>query len=343
MPYVNLKNKQALIGALAPVVGKALGKLENEVESKLNEQIDNFRREGCPNLGTLGNIDKDIQNIIRTIGQIENRLSKIRKIPKRLKRPAKALDKAIKIILKLPIPQAVFGFGIPVGITTKFSDVLHLLKETVAKLNEEIDSITAILDSPESILKGIREKLNKFQIPTMNCKVEAALREEVDKGNLSIEELTNKGLFNPEDEVYIFSSLLPVFMGDIDGNTPDELINGLTIDQAIESLEKSLTTLETLNVDESIKDNLRRTIDRFRNSTKEEQVTSGAYQHTGPNGIVYTLEIEKVPDSPSIAPQRYAIAKDPSGVIVLKGPKSFSSSEIVLLEEVKFRIDNQLP
>lgn len=57
----------------------------------------------------------------------------------------------------------------------------------------------------------------------------------------------------------------------------------------------------------------------------------------------YELIIVDDPNSPSIAPRRYAIAKDKAGVIVLYGPSSFSSDTKVLLDEIKFRIDNQLP
>jgi hypothetical protein len=57
----------------------------------------------------------------------------------------------------------------------------------------------------------------------------------------------------------------------------------------------------------------------------------------------YKLVIVDDPNSPKIAPRRYAIAKDKSGVIVLYGPSSFSSDTKVLLDEIKFRIDNQLP
>ena len=57
----------------------------------------------------------------------------------------------------------------------------------------------------------------------------------------------------------------------------------------------------------------------------------------------YKLEIIEDPNSPRIAPRRYAIAKDRRGIVVLKGQPSFSSSTDVLLDEIKFRIDNQLP
>ncbi|CAB4125222.1 hypothetical protein UFOVP54_85 [uncultured Caudovirales phage] len=55
----------------------------------------------------------------------------------------------------------------------------------------------------------------------------------------------------------------------------------------------------------------------------------------------YTLAIVQDPDSPKIAPRRFAIAMDRSGVMKLRGQSSFSSDTQVLLDELKFKIDNQ--
>jgi hypothetical protein len=77
-------------------------------------------------------------------------------------------------------------------------------------------------------------------------------------------------------------------------------------------------------------------------NTGSENNTGGAtdpnYEYRG-----YKLEIIQDPNSPKIAPRRYAIAKDRRGIVVLRGEPSFSSSTDVLLDEIKFRIDNQLP
>jgi len=55
----------------------------------------------------------------------------------------------------------------------------------------------------------------------------------------------------------------------------------------------------------------------------------------------YLLKIVKDPSSPKLAPKHFAIGiKD--GSTQIKGPSSFSSSKKVLLDEIKFRIDNQL-
>lgn len=64
---------------------------------------------------------------------------------------------------------------------------------------------------------------------------------------------------------------------------------------------------------------------------------------TNLNGTPYTIKVITDPNSPSIAPQRRAIAIDKRGVTVLKGPLSFASESKVLIEELKFRINNQLP
>lgn len=73
-------------------------------------------------------------------------------------------------------------------------------------------------------------------------------------------------------------------------------------------------------------------------NTGSEGTPNSDYLYKG-----YTLEIVQDPNSPKVAPRRYAIAKDRVGVIVLYGPSSFSSDTQVLLDEIKFRIDNQLP
>ena len=61
------------------------------------------------------------------------------------------------------------------------------------------------------------------------------------------------------------------------------------------------------------------------------------------NGKDYKISVLTDPNSPSVAPRRFAVAKDQLGVVILRGPSSFASSTEVLIEELKFRIDNQLP
>lgn len=71
-----------------------------------------------------------------------------------------------------------------------------------------------------------------------------------------------------------------------------------------------------------------------KENTGSEGTPDGRYLYKG-----YELVILQDMDAPKIAPRRYAVAKDRRGIIVLKGQPSFSSSVDILLDEIKFRID----
>lgn len=352
MPYVNIPNNRSLTDASSKIVGKLLGKLQNEVQGRLTEQVDQFRREGCPNLSGITKADQSIQKVNRTVNQIENRISKIRKLPKTLSAPLKGFKAAKKVILSLPIPQSVPpGFGIPVNITTKFADVMHLLKEFIVKIEEDIESINAVLATPETILKSTKDQLARLNLPVFGCKVEAALREEVAKGTITTQQLAQIGAYDEKEETYIFSRLVPRL---VSVTTPQS-----ELDSAQKLLEDLLFKLESSNIgndnkgldnattnsnskSNDLKKQLKQLIDSISQLNQSRIQTLQDYSHIGPNGILYKLEIQVDESSPSIAPKRFAVAKDMQGVVVMKGPKSFSSSVDVLLEEVKFRIDNQL-
>lgn len=57
----------------------------------------------------------------------------------------------------------------------------------------------------------------------------------------------------------------------------------------------------------------------------------------------YTITIQEDKNSPGFAKRRFAQVENDRGVVVMRGPVSFSSSTRVLIDEIKFRIDNQLP
>jgi len=61
------------------------------------------------------------------------------------------------------------------------------------------------------------------------------------------------------------------------------------------------------------------------------------------NGRDYILSIIEDNSLDTTVPRRVAVAKDNIGVIVLRGQPSFSSDTQILLDELKFRINNQLP
>jgi len=369
MPYVNIKPPK-IQGAVAKIIGKAQGKVAEDVTKKLIPLLNNVRKEGCPNLRGVQSNENKINGINRSLARVDRRVSKFRKIPRTVLAPVNALEKIVSIIKKIPIPQSVPpGFGLPVAITTVYADLLHLIKEKIVQAKEIAESVEAVLDTPENFLSSTRNLINRASSATLSCKVQAKLQEEVNNGNLNIKDLQASGVVD-QDEIFIFSKLVPRFIGNLtlnnDGTLSDSSsVNNLSqgtgadglkqaqeqgadgLKQAQEQLEKTLQALDKSGIDQSVKDDLRRLIGSLRDLSAADTVNEqqfGAFNYVDANGRVFILDIVNDPKAPSIAPRKFAVAKDPvEGVVLLRGTPSFTTDITVLLDEIKFRLDNQLP
>lgn len=360
MPYVNIPQSK-LVGGIAKLSGKMLGELSNKVVTKLSEVSTEFRRQGCPSADKITRLRSQKQGLERALNSTKSRLDKIKQLPNKIEAPIGGLEAAIRLIKLIPIPQAVPpGIGIPVSITTKYADLLHLLKELVAQAKENVEGIVAVTDTPNTYIDSLTRILSRLDGAIKACETEAALKTQVSKGVVSINELKNLGIVD-EDEVYIFSKLGPSFVGqasidsngniigdttttdqiniDSNGNITGDVDNLNSLQQQLQDI---LRKLQDSSIDTSVKDEIRKLLSLFNDGDLSGSNEDPRFFYTGPNGINYKLEIVNDPESPNIAPRRFAIARDPSGVAVLKGQKSFSSSIDILLSEIKFRIDNQL-
>lgn len=404
MPYVNIPESR-LSGAIAKIVGKMQGRIQAQVLQKATEITNKLNRKGCPSKRTMDRISRQKDRLNQSITSIDNRLRRFQRLPSRLRGPLSGFEAARDLILILPIPQAVPpGIGLPVSITTKYADLLHLLKEFIKQISEQIESIEVILETPALTLTAVKDNLRRFDAAVKSCQVEATLRDQLDKGLVSRLELQQIGLMDSQ-EIFIFSSLGPRFLGnsanlsqfgvgkesslqsindtrnkgkwvggrfynELDtvvykkikwsctkdhfsdpeggkesgppGIGPWRILEELESD-ALQDLNNLLNKLNDSNLSDDIKDSIKDLVDTFSVNQDDATGNTSKFFHTGPNGEIYKLEIKIDPDSPSIAPRRFAIAVNREGIAVLKGAKSFSSSIDVLLDEIKFRIDNQLP
>jgi len=358
MPYVNIKPPK-IQGAVAKIIGKAQGKVAEDVTKKLVPLLNNVRKEGCPNLKGVQSNENKINGINRSLSRVDRRVSKFKKIPRTTLAPVNALEKIVSIIKKIPVPQSVPpGFGLPVAITTVYADLLHLIKEKIVQAKEIAESVEAVLETPENFLSSTRNLINRASSATLSCKVQAKLQEEVNSGNLNIKDLQASGVVD-QDEIFIFSKLVPRLIGNLtlnnDGTLSDSSsVNNLNqgtgadgLKQAQEQLEKTLQALDKSGIDQSVKDDLRKLIGSLRDLSAADTVNEqqfGAFNYVDANGRVFILDIVNDPKAPSIAPRKFAVAKDPvEGVVLLRGTPSFTTDITVLLDEIKFRLDNQLP
>jgi len=424
MPYVNIPNS-GLGGSVAKIVGKMQGQVMSKVLDTSTNITNKLNREGCPENKEVQRLRNKLNQANNALSAVQSRLAKFKAIPGKLKAPLSGLEKALLIIKLLPIPQSVPpGFGIPVNISMKFADIMHLLKELIKQIDELIESIEAVLETPSLALSSLKRNLGAADNACKSCEIEAALKAQLANGNLTQKDLDDLGLTDDDGDM-IFSNLGPQLLagtsnqgltnstkdslkstsdsnrkgkwtvGDgTDGNDTEDGTSGsgqgsknltagrkylkdqilkyndieyiclkdhiarkLTPDQDPEywssldnAFSKSSNTiidglrkLTDGNIDRDTKGLIKSFLDTLKQEDGSKTGQDGEYYHRGPNGDLYKLEIVADIDSPSIAPRRFAVAKDTSDVIVLRGPKSFSSSTQVLLDEIKFRIDNQLP
>lgn len=472
MPYVNIPDS-GLPGAIATIVGKIQGNVSAKIVKQGLTITNKLNRKGCPTEAELVRMRNQKTQIDRAVKAMDGKLSKFASLPGKIKGPLGGLEAAYKLILALPIPQGIgippgpaggLILGLPINITTKYADTMHLIKELIKQIKEIVISIEAVMKVPTGSTKVMKGNLSRADNALKACEVELALKKELDKGTISQEELAAAGLLEDEEAeepVMIFSSLGPKLLNQnsskelngtssdglpnpnqkdfelkaeeeidpitgrpLSGNS-DNLVNSklpdnkltskdrlftsgkadlsdsrfrgkwqagvkyfeddnvkmdgemyvcttehkstsadteggkgiesgpppigpwktpLEIEQdAIKVLNSGLQGLENSNLPESVKDTLKNLLDDLTLPTGQDKESDVRFFHEGSNGIQYRLEIIKDPDSPSIAPRHFAVARDPQNIIVMRGQKSFSSSVDVLLDEIKFRIDNQLP
>jgi len=268
---------------------------------------------------------------------------------------------------------------------------MHLVKEFIKQISDDIEGIEVILQTPSLTLGSITRNLARTDNALKSCEADLALQKELENNTITLQELEAIGLLN-EDETFIFSTLGPkllsnntddnfnlrykgkyyisrqYYIGDIisylgskwsctkdhisikngdSTNGPPGIGPWIELDKqeldSINTLNGLLNNIDGSDLNNEIKDRLKSLLDTFIAHPEDTVQEIPNFFHTGPNGIVYKLEIIIDPESPQIAPRRFAVAKNKDGIVVLKGQKSFSSSTQILLDEIKFRIDNQLP
>lgn len=156
---------------------------------------------------------------------------------------------------------------------------------------------------------------------------------------------TSGQLTSYADRLYTIRRVLEDLEGDV--SSIESLVQGVSpslnnVKNILENVNtKSQDCIsQTGNSDEL--NNLLKEVQPLEN-TGSEGVPGENFLYKSVNGKNYVLGIIEDRGLESKIPRRVAVAKDNIGVIILRGEPSFSSDTKVLLDELKFRIDNQLP
>lgn len=353
-------------------VAKAVSKLEIELQTRAQKEVGKIitkvRQSGCPK--ELGRLTRQVKGLQNGIGGLNKRLQMFKKLPELLLIPISALEIAAKIILSLPAPQSPTPVpGLPISITNKLTELIIVLFEFIAQKKDDAEAIVAIVDGPALRLETISKVISRVTSVVGVCRIEKELQKKLDDEELTFEQLVEKGLIDDSGNL-VTSTLSRQYIGAQGGESVSDLAQefGLTNEQVVERIKDGKNNNEEgdnladrifgsskNNVDNQLASLLEKLeglgLESVASIQKELETLSSLpidksldnrFFHTGPNGIIYRLDILTDEKSPKVAPRRYAVALDTEDVVVLTGPKSFAADTDILLNEIKFRIDNQL-
>lgn len=251
------------------------------------------------------------------------------------------------------------------------SEALLLLEEFLNKCPqiERLESIVEVRNNLLKVVNSFTKQTDKYQ------KLANSLKTPIQAANILIQLLkvdpTPIAIGTPP--LKDFGGLIASKTAGMQ-NTSAELLRNTS--KVLESLEDDVTAIENLvggvnpslnqvrGILESINVNIGNCLDDYaKEDNADKQALARLIQKVQPTailnagdsnlplnettyrnaqGIDYTLAIVTQTEGESVAPKRYAIAKDSIGVVVLRGTASFSSDTAILLDELKFRLDNQL-
>lgn len=255
--------RSTLSAAVSTQIGSLQGRLEAGVQVKLAQFIDTYSTK-CPTRDELSRVLQVLATIDNTVNQTSKRINSFNRIASRLNPLINSVTNLVRVLRLLPVPTAVLGVGVPIGLTNRYAELLISTTNYLQLLRNDqraIQNITSQTGQSLTRYSQLRETLNSVLLKCV------------------------------EDDPQL-QPLLNQFQRDVTG-----------LDQEL-GPDKSYRAV---------------------------------------NGKDYFFEIIEDTQLKGPVPRRVAIAKDRTGVTILRGAPSFSSSTKVLIDELKLRIDRQLP
>ena len=337
--------------------------------------LKNLQPTACPNNTKLRQLIAKKNRLVRQLNNIYKTVSAISKTVAGITALITAFRAAIKIILKLPIPQSVPpGIGIPVGITTTFSN-------TVTKIEKKLDAAQTLSASTLGALVLLQGSL-AVALKYLNI-LDANIQKCVNESGGSINKLplpsdweVGKKYRIGDQILYTVQDITGIYICNTDhtstttgvtgppgvGEYWDLLsivrVNGRDIPQGLTLEGDNLVDASGRVIDENTLGviNGGSGVDSIdladggepisQESLSAELLLIGAATEVQGepvlqevNGFIMDVQTDENTPVGSLK-RRYAVAKNKQGVILLKGEPSLSSSDQILIDELSFQIQS---
>lgn len=323
MPFVNIPNSK-----LVPSISTLVGRLEGQVVSKVEGVTNKIQRDLeqstllCREAPT-----RKLNGLLQQTGKVKNTFNRIKPLTNVLRRAARALSRILRILKALPIP----GFSLTAGITTTFSDTLHLVKEFSAQLNEDAEGIDTLIGSngATQFIDSLEGRVrNLLTLVDLNCRFEqiqdTILTGEIDDPSEDEDEELS------EDEAEVLTESI------VDEEDIEDFRAIIARAASKENIDSEVGQLQGI---------LSKYGDIVESSTlpSEDRFQDFQENFTGLDGRQFVLEIITLSPTFTLAIQRQAIAKDVvTREVLFSGSPSFASNPDILIEELKFKINTSV-
>lgn len=318
MPYVNIPKSN-----LVPNVASILGRLEGNILANVDSTLQSIQRDlergilSCENTST-----RRLDNLSQQIRKVKRILSRFKPLTRVLRRVSRSLSRILRVLKKLPIP----GLSLTAGITTTFSDLLHLVKEFSTQLEEDADGIDSLITDRNTtqFVDSLEQKLENLKtLVDLNCRFEE-IQDTID--DIDAE--------SPEEFEELDEEDLPILI--VEEEDIETFKNTVSTAAPKSNISSEVLQLQQIlsKYGEVIEQAELRQQDPF--STLQETFT-------GLDGRQYLLKIITLSPTFTLATQRQAIAQDVNTREVLfSGSPSFASNPDILIEELKFKINTSV-
>tara|TARA_R110002153_G_C13314050_1_gene496603 strand:- start:44 stop:994 length:951 start_codon:yes stop_codon:yes gene_type:complete len=314
----------AVSSQLAAVVASQTGKIQGELEARIISQVfditSKFKNQ-CPDIATLEAIVDNKNNLLKVVNSFTKVTNKYGALANKLNPAIRAARILIALLKRDPTPIAS---GTPPlkdwgglissktsGMQNSSADRLRKVSLLLEALEDDVIAIKSLVGGVNPSLNQVRNSLGAIDTSLFGC----------------INNIINS---TPENNLNTLQNI---------GNNIEE--DSLTQQDRAKELIKKIQPFQSANTQAIEAQDF-----SYRNSqgidytleiitvTEIDRVIPGQED-------TFTIETEKVPVN-FIAPKRYAQAKNKVGRVILRGNASFSADTQILLDELKFRLDNQL-